>query len=210
MSAPIREPIQAAARTDLAGRFEVAVARSLNELLEVMAVRAIVYMGEQTCPFEEEIDGNDFAGATHLMLRARGECVGALRLRWFAEFAKLERVAIRAEHRGGPAARVLVGAAFDLAARKGYRRMIGHAQARLVPFWRQYRARPRAGRPPFVFSDHEYVEIEADLPRPTNALGADADPIVLLRPEGDWDRPGVLDKSAVRPASNPHKRRCVN
>jgi len=210
MSAPITAPLEAAARTDVDGRFEVAVARSLNELMEVIAVRAIVYMGEQSCPFEEEIDGNDFAGATHLMLRARGECVGTLRLRCFADFAKLERVAIRVEHRGGPAARVLVGAAFDLAARKGYRHMIGHAQARLVPFWRQYRARPRRGRPSFTFSDHEYVEIEADLPRPANVLSADADPIVLLRPEGDWDRPGVLDKSAGRPATNPHRRRCVN
>ena len=65
------------------------------------------------------------------------------------------------------------------------------------------------GRPSFTFSDHEYVEIEAELPQPANALSADADPIVLLRPEGDWDRPGVLDKSADRPATNPHKRRCI-
>ena len=210
MSAPIREPLAIATPTDADGRLEVSVARSLNEILEVIAVRAIVYIGEQTCPFEEEIDGNDFAGATHLLLRARGEAVGTLRLRWFADFAKLERVAIRAEHRGGPAARVLVGAAFDLAARKGYRRMIGHAQARLVPFWRQYRARVRCERPRFVFSDHEYVEIEAELSPGPNVLNADADPIVLLRPEGDWDRPGVLDKSAGRPATNPHGRRCVN
>ncbi|HWE48041.1 MAG TPA: GNAT family N-acetyltransferase, partial [Caulobacteraceae bacterium] len=156
-------------------------------------------------------DGNDFAGATHLLLRARAQPVGTLRLRWFADFAKLERVAIRADHRGGRAARVLIAAAFDLAARKGYRRMIGHAQERLVPFWKQYRAHVRDHRPRFVFSDHEYVEIEAELASPANALGADADPIVLLRPEGDWDRPGVLDNSATRPASNPHKRRrCVN
>jgi predicted GNAT family N-acyltransferase len=210
MSAPIREPLEATARTDADGRFEVSVARSLNEMMEVVAARAIIYMGEQTCPFEEEFDGNDFAGATHLLLRVRGDVVGTARLRWFADFAKLERVAIRTEHRGGRAARVLIDAAYDLAARKGYRRMLGHAQARLAPFWKQHRWRVRDSRPRFVFSDHEYVEFEIDLPKPANALSADADPIVLLRPEGDWDRPGVLDKSAARPATNPHRRRCVN
>ena len=33
-----------------------------------------------------------------------------------------------------------------------------------------------------------------------DALGFDTDPMVLLRPEGDWDRPGILDRSAGRPA----------
>ena len=36
-----------------------------------------------------------------------------------------------------------------------------------------------------------------------DALGFDTDPMVLLRPEGDWDRPGILDRSAGRPATNP-------
>jgi hypothetical protein len=27
---------------------------------------------------------------------------------------------------------------------------------------------------------------------------------VLIRPEGDWDKPGVLDLSATRPPTNPH------
>ncbi len=196
--------------TRLDNQLEVTVARTLNDLLEVITLRALVYIGEQRCPFDEEIDGNDFAGATHLLLRARGEPVGTLRLRWFADFAKLERVAVRKEHRGGRGTRVLIDAAFDLAARKGYRKMLGHAQARLTPFWKRYRAHPRVDRPRFVFSDHEYVEIEAELPELAGAMNADSDPIVLLRPEGAWDKPGVLDRSTDRPATNPHERKCAH
>ena len=51
---------------------EVTIARTMNELMEVMAVRTLVYIGEQTCPYDEEYDGNDFCGATHLLMTWRG------------------------------------------------------------------------------------------------------------------------------------------
>ena len=60
------------------------------------------------------------------------------------------------------------------------------------------------GRAPFTFSDHVYVETIKRLTPPDGAVTIDSDPLVLLRPEGAWDRPGVLDRSATRPASNPH------
>jgi predicted GNAT family N-acyltransferase len=180
----------------------VVVARTLEDLMRVMMVRSLVYLGEQACPYDEEYDGNDFAGATHLLLLKHGEPIGVVRLRWFADFAKLERLAIRAEYRGGGGLMMLSRAAFQLAELKGYRRLMGHAQARLVPFWRRYfHGRVRPGRKPFVFSDFDYVEMEFDLKPPCEAISIDSDPLVLLRPEGEWDRPGVLDRSATRPHS---------
>jgi len=180
----------------------VVVARTLDDLMRVTVVRSLVYMGAQACPFEEEFDGNDFAGATHLVLLKHGEPVGVVRMRWFADFAKLERLAIRAEFRGGCGLMLLSKAAFSLAERKGYHRLMGHAQARLVPYWTRYfHGRVRPGRRPFSFSDYEYVEMEFDLQPPPDAITIDSDPLVLLRPEGEWDRPGVLDRSAARSAS---------
>jgi predicted GNAT family N-acyltransferase len=186
-----------------AQEMQVQVARTLNDLVQVAAVRALVYMGEQACPFDEEFDGNDLAGATHLMLMLRGETIGVARMRWFADFAKLERLAIRREYRGGPGLMMLGRAAFAHAGRKGYRRLMGHAQARLVAFWQRYFGGwVRPGRPAFSFSDHDYVEMEFALEPPTDAITIDIDPLVLLRPEGDWDRPGVLDRSAARHAAS--------
>jgi predicted GNAT family N-acyltransferase len=182
----------------------VSVARTLEDLMRVCAIRSLVYLGEQACPYEEEFDGNDFAGATHLLLRKHDEPIGVVRLRWFAGFAKLERLAIRADHRGGRGLMLLARAAFDHARRKGYRVLMGHAQARLVPFWKRYfQGRLRAGRQPFHFSDYDYVEMEFDLEADEDAITIDADPFVLLRPEGDWDRPGVLERSLARSASRP-------
>lgn len=203
MNAPVRNLAPARSVFD-SNSLEVTVASTLNDMMQVIALRAIVYMGEQICPFDEEYDGNDFAGATHLIVRRCGEPVGVLRLRWFADFAKIERVAILRDERGRRVTLALVRAAVELAERKGYRLILGHVQARLVPFWkRQFGFYPREGRAPFVFSDHEYIEMQGDLRPPTDALGLETDPLVLLRPEGKWDRPGVLDRSASRPATNP-------
>ena len=178
----------------------VMVARTLDDLMRVVVVRSLVYLGDQVCPYDEEYDGNDFSGATHLLLLKHGEPIGVVRLRWFADFAKLERLAIRAEYRGGGGLMMLARAAFDLARRKGYRTLMGHAQHRLTPFWkRHFGGWVRPGRAAFAFSDYDYVEMEFALDPPTDAITIDADPFVLLRPEGAWDRPGVLDRSVTCP-----------
>jgi len=183
----------------------VSVAHTLDEVMQAIAIRSMVYMGEQLCPYEEEIDGNDFAGATHLIARVGREPVGVVRMRWFCDFAKLERFTVVPAYRGGVAPRVLLDAAFELAAQKGYKKVMGHTQRRLAPVLMRYgRVKVRKDRPAFVFSDHEYVETVRELTPPADAVTMDSDPLVLLRPEGAWNQPGVLDRSAQRPATNPH------
>lgn len=205
MTAPLRMPMDARPPAGVDdGRLEVVVCRALPELMQAMAVRALVYLGEQACPYEEEYDGNDFAGATHLLLRRDEEPIGTLRIRWFAEFAKVERVAVRREFRKGRATLMLIQAAKRLAEKKNYRQILGYGQVRLIPFWEQYfNARVREGREGFVFSDHDYVEMVVEGAPPPDALTLDSDPMMLMRPEGAWDEPGALDRSAARPASNP-------
>jgi predicted GNAT family N-acyltransferase len=183
----------------------ISVARTLDDLMQVMSIRSVVYMGEQFCPYEEEFDGNDIAGATHLIARIGSQPVGVVRLRWFCDFAKLERLTVMPHCRGGTVPRALLDAAFELAAQKGYRQIMGHTQVRLAPvLMRLGKVKVRAGRKRFTFSDHEYVETIRELTPPDNAVNIDSDPLVVLRPEGAWDRPGVLDHSARRPPTNPH------
>ena len=81
----------------------ITVARTFDDLMRVAAIRNSVYIGEQECPYDEEYDGNDLS-ATHLLAYIGDEPVGCLRLRFFADFAKFERVAIRKEYRKSRAA----------------------------------------------------------------------------------------------------------
>lgn len=204
MNANVRMPLDARPETEVDdAHLEVVVCRTLQDILQAMAVRTLVYMGEQACPYDEEYDGNDFSGTTHLLLRRNGEPIGTLRIRWFADFAKTERVAVRKEYRRGRATLLLILAAKRLAEKKNYRKLLGYGQVRLIPFWEQYfNASIRPQRDGFVFSDHDYVEMIVEANPPPDAITLDTDPMVLLRPEGAWDEPGVLDRSAARPAAN--------
>jgi len=119
-------------------------------------------------------------------------------VRWFADFFKIERVAVLARYRGCGVAVALMQAAIHLGGRKGYRRLYGHVTPDLVDYWRRHLGTtPRPDRPTFQFSDIDYVEVELKLQPPLDALHMDSDPMVLLRPEGEWDRPGVLERPAA-------------
>ncbi len=183
-------------------RLEAVVASTPDRLAMVFAIRAAVFMAEQDCPYEEEFDGNDYSG-THILGFVDGAPVATLRIRYFADFVKLERLAVLPRARRTLIAKHVIEHAIALVRRKGYTRMYGHAQKRLVGFWRKFGFEPTARNVPLVFSDHEYVEIAGTLAPDAERITMHSDPYMLIRPEGHWDEPGVLDRSARRPATNP-------
>lgn len=180
----------------------VTVARTFEDLSRVIAIRSAVYIGEQECPYDEEYDGNDLA-ATHLIAYVGDEPVGCMRVRCFADFAKIERLAIRKEFRKTRAAFQLVRAGFKLCQKKGYTRVYGHSQTRLVNFWSRFGFRVAEDAKRFVFSDFDYVEIIADIERDPDAVTIGNDPYVIIRPEGRWHKQGILEQSAARAVTRP-------
>jgi predicted GNAT family N-acyltransferase len=180
----------------------VSVARSFDDLMRVVSIRSAVYIGEQECPYDEEFDGND-TSATHLIGYVGHEPAGCIRVRYFAEFAKIERLAVRKEFRTTRLSFQLVKAAIELCQMKGYRRLYGHAQKRLVKFWSRFGFHLFEGGKELVFSDFDYVEMVADIQPHPDAVRIGTDPYRLIRPEGKWHRPGILEHSASREVTRP-------
>ncbi len=174
-----------------------------DQMAKVMAIRAAVFMIEQNCPYEEEFDGNDYAGA-HILGLVGGEPAAVMRIRYFAEFVKLERLAVMPRFRRTLIAKQVVEHGLEVCRRKGYRKMYGQAQTRLVSFWKRFGFKPMMKNSELVFSDHEYIEIAGDIAPHPNPVTMESDPLVIIRPEGKWDEPGVLDRSSERPPTNPH------
>lgn len=184
------------------GPVTVRVVRTLDDFQKIVALRALIYMAEQDCPYEEEFDGNDLAGATHLLAQIGNEPVGCMRIRWFCDFAKVERSCVRPDFRSFRIGWVMMDHAIDLIRRKGYRKVLGHAQEHLVGYWERYGLLPRENRPSFAFSDRAYCEVLGEFAPREDALHLDVDPLILDRPEGGWDSPGPLDRSAERGAQS--------
>lgn len=179
------------------GQISVATVRTVEGLMRVFSVRSAVYIAEQLCPHEEEFDGNDFC-ATHLLGYVGHEPAGSIRIRCFADFAKVERVAIRREFRHTRLAHKMVRAATELCRAKGYRRLYGQPRTDLVRFYSRFGWRLLEGGKTLRFSDVDYVEMVQDLEPNPSHIAIGADPYVMIRPEGRWHVPGILDHSAHR------------
>jgi predicted GNAT family N-acyltransferase len=177
-----------------ATRIEVRIVRNMAELTQVFALRSATYIAEQFCTYEEEFDGNDFC-ATQFIAYVGGDPAGAIRLRYFGDFVKLERLCVRREYRRLGVKEKVIQAAIDHARAKRFRKMYGHARFDLVDMWREFGFEPIPGRPPFRFANIDYVEILRDLEPDDAAIKLGVPPMMTTRPEGLWDEPGPLDLS---------------
>ena len=81
---------------------------------------------------------------------------------------------------------------------KGYRTLLVHARADKLDFWSRYGFAKVPGRSSFLFSDYEYYEMAANFASSNNQITNAVDPYILIRAEGSWHAPGVLEASAIR------------
>lgn len=187
----------------LVSRCKVEIALDPAQVDMALAIRAAVFLAEQNCPYAEEFDGNDRT-ATHVVGFIEGEPAATMRIRYFADFVKLERLAVLPRFRRTLIAKEVIHAAINFCRRKGYRKIYGYAQKRLVPFWKRFGLKPLDVNRPLVFSDHEYVVMWGEFDAHADPITMHTDPFTVLRPEGKWDAPGPLDPSRERPPTNPH------
>ena len=175
----------------------VKIARTMEDMMRVAVIRAAVYMAEQDCPYEEEFDGNDFC-ATHLIGYVGDEPVACMRLRFFGGFAKMERMAVRPQYRKSKIAFKTIREGIKYCNRKGFETIYGHARDELIPLWKMFGFEVLETSRHLVFSEYSYTEMVNINPLPDNALTLESDPYQLIRPEGDWDREGILEDSVAR------------
>ncbi len=142
----------------------VSVVRTIDDLQRVAVIRAIVYVDGQDCPYDEEFDGNDLCGL-HLLGWVGAEPAASLRMRFFGGFAKLERLAVRPEHRRSSIAYRWCATRCGSRGARGSRgptAMRGRGSSRSGPgsargLW--------AGRAHSPFSGRRYTEMVLDLKR---------------------------------------------
>ena len=68
-----------------------------------------------------------------------------------------------------------------------------------VPFWQRFGFKVKHNGAPFGFSGHTFVEMVDESDPPDTAISIDDGPYKLIRPEGQWSYPGILDRSGRNP-----------
>lgn len=177
-----------------------AIVQTQEQMLDALSIRAICFMEDEGVSARQSFDGNDFQ-ATHALVYSGDEPIGAIRIRWFKDFAKLERTAFRKAYRNPRILRDFAEFVFAHVARKGYTKVITHAKPLYARLWRQMlRFETVPGKPPVLFAGHEepYVELVKYLTPPDNAITAETDPTVLFRVEGQWDEASRFESGQAR------------
>jgi hypothetical protein len=116
----------------------------------VSAVRAAVYLGEEGGSYFDQFDPNDHCSSS-LLAMVDGEPVGTVRIRWFAGFARVERLTIRKNYRSLLIVNQLIKAALRLAGSKGYTEVTGLARLDVVPIWKRQRGQITGPEIPTVY-----------------------------------------------------------
>lgn len=169
--------------------FRVEVVTTPQQFLHVMGIRAICYTEDTHFPMDQAIDGNDYQ-CTHIIAYVGDEPVGAGRIRWFKDFAKIERTAFRPSYRDMSYLKIYAEFVFSHIARKGYSRAITHASTKYARLWRILLGMKPVNKPAAIYFGEEYVELVKELHVPENAITSDSDVEILFRTEGAWDRAG--------------------
>ncbi|CAA7623368.1 Histone acetyltransferase HPA2-like acetyltransferase [Candidatus Terasakiella magnetica] len=170
----------------------VKLVRTPDEFSMAMAIRAAVFLAEEdNITYFDEFNGNDYV-ATHLIAYVDGDPAGVIRVRWFADFALLERVGIRKRYRSYQVLAGLARAALDLARKKGYRIAAGRARLETVNFWKRFGG--RASGEAITMYRGTLVPIVHDIPQRPDLGAIQAGPFgdhdfetLIVQPEGTWD-----------------------
>jgi GNAT superfamily N-acetyltransferase len=166
---------------------EVGIVRNQDDVFAAMAIRAIVMVGEVDRKFSDEFDGADM-NATLILVRVGGEPAGTIRLRWYAGFAKLERVAILRAHRSLRVFNALAKCAIDHAREKGFSKLYGHALPDTVKLWQRFGFEPMPGGAIANYGRPEWslVVMTGDLDPTCGSEELMNDHELLMRPEHGW------------------------
>lgn len=172
----------------------IVIVTNSEQLLHAYAVRSICFMEETGLAARRAFDGNDFQ-ATHIVIYADNEPVGASRIRWFNGFAKIERTGFRQAYRNVRILKQTADFIFEHVARKGYSKVVTLAKPKYAAIWvRMLGFRQVMDRPPTVSADGEpFLELIKDLSAPADAISIDTDPNVLFRVEGSWHVPSAFE-----------------
>lgn len=165
---------------------EIVIVGSDEEFQEMREIRTKVFVEEHKIPAEKEFDGNDYRSA-HVLLKVKGKAVGTMRIRFFSDFVKFERMAVLPEYRKGDAADKIMNKGFQFVAKKGYQKVYGVCKKELLGRWKKCGYEPIDGAPTVQQNNMTLVPIMRELAEDENAIRITSPAELLNAKEDTWD-----------------------
>lgn len=170
------------------------IATTADHMRDVTILRSICFVHELGIPPKFIFDGNDHQ-ATHFVFYDGDEPIGALRIRWFAGFAKYERTCFREKARNPFIIKRCIQDTFEHVARKGYTQVTTQSEPRLTKLWTKLFGFQILDEEPAYILGHDepYLTVVGTLTPHADPINLTSPSQVLLRVEGEWDRPSDFE-----------------
>lgn len=175
---------------------DIRVVSSQKEFTDAMDVRRQVFVDEQNILPDLEFDGNDF-GATHIIAYYEQMPVGTVRLRYFKDFTKLERLCVIKPLRKTNISNLLIESCMMFSAEKGYEYIHALCKKELLQRWAEEQFFPIEGAPTVAQNGLTLVPIEKKIELPDNYITYKTSPEILNLREGEWFEQLKIERSAT-------------
>lgn len=165
-----------------------------------MAVRKQVFVKEQKIPATKEFDGNDYCAAhvvAYVQKRHRILPIGTMRVRFFSDFVKFERMAVTKNFRKTGISEDIMQYGMRYAAEKGYKQVYGMCKKELLHRWQQCGYQEIQDAPHVQQNGMELIPIKLELPKATQNINITSAPELLTALEGHW-----FDDEREKPQKN--------
>ena len=168
----------------------IIVAHNAEQVAHALAVRSIVFVEDEGLRFSHAHDPNDYV-CSHIVIYDGEEPIGSARVRWFKDFAKIERTAFRKAHRDPRVLKATAQFIFAHAAQKGYDRILTLAEEHYARLWMKLLGFRKLHEEPITrpHQTNSFYMLEKVVSVPEDAVTPETPARIMIRPEGRWDIP---------------------
>jgi len=164
---------------------DIKIASTLKDLTNAFSLRKEIFVEKEGVPDYAEFDGNDLS-ATHVLAYVNEKPVGTIRIRYFKDFVKFERICVVPEYRKTNVAGLMVETASKFCALKGYDTAYWLCQKALIDRWSQIGAFPIKGCEPSAQHGMVLTAMGYKLPEANKRIDIMTSPEILNKKEGEW------------------------
>lgn len=175
--------------------FDIKIVLSQKEFDDAMRVRRAVFVDEQNIDEALEFDGNDFT-ATHAVAYVGKKPVGAMRIRYFKDFVKIERACVLKDFRKTNIAEFLMDSVLKFCAQKGFEVAYGICKKELLPRWEQQGFFAIEGATPVEQNGMTLIPIERKIAPSEEKIKIQTSMDILNKKEGQWFEDAQVDGTA--------------
>lgn len=178
-------------RSMIDGKLNISLVHNEADFEAMKQIRRAVFVDEGHIPEDKEFDGNDYC-ASHVLAKVNGKPQGTMRIRFFSDFVKFERMAVMPDYRKTDMADKIMKYGFDYAIAKGYERVYGICKEELLHRWEKngYTRIPDA--PLIEQNGMRLIPIMRRLPKNEHSLSLQSNLSLLNLPEGEWPQMDAL------------------